>query len=459
VAPTAIVDVGGGTAVRTELQLLLATGAVASMLLVPVGHPPAEADSGCRQSTWDQLNRHGVPRPMTFDGWADCPLRRGAVGFEKWSYPDYPIWSEIEPAEAVPAYQLIWVTNAAHPKTPLIDTHRARVRSHIRRAMSVIAGSSNRGATTRADLVKSGAPRVVGSTTARTATVQPVVDQVTVPQAVLRREPYQNWINPGTGQREMGLWPYLESHGYPARNDRRYITITDDAGVWNYRGAAAIVPCSGSGYGPADLDPDPAQNCNNAGGTWLTVSLSGEPDEDLEAVSGSSLGQLLAHEWAHAAGGVVEGAPNSNPLNFLHPSDCADLLCYNNLDQDGQHYDACGSAAADTWTAFNLGWPASAADSRAAFRMDCGRNDYFGLYLSGGVVAERRWTSTRWSGHRSRFLWGDAGTSYAGEPFSNLDHQIPPACTYDAGGWCPPGTVTAARSAGEPPAGTVWAVP
>ena len=446
-----------------KLRQLLVVGALSSVLLAPVDLPSAWADTGCGQSTWDQVNRQGVPRPMTFDGWADCPSGRNRVGFEKWSYPRYPIWTEIGRADPVPAYQLIWVTNAAHPRTPLIDSHPGGVRNQVHRAMSVIAGSFNRGSRTRSDLASSGAPRVVASavpgTGGRPSTIEPVFDRVTVPQAVLRREPYQDWVNPATGRRELGLWPYLESHGYPARDDRRYITITDDPRVWNYRGAAAIVPCSGSAYGPADLRPDPAQNCNNAGGTWLTVSLSGDAGDDLDTVSASSLGQLLAHEWGHALGGVVEGAPNFNPLNFLHPSDCADLLCYNTVDEDGQHYTACGRATEDTWTAFNLGWPASPAESRAAFRLDCGRDDYFGLSLSDGVVVEEDWAASRWSAHRSRFVWGDAGASYAGSAFSNLDHEIPPACTYALGGWCPPGTTPTARLEGTSLPGVVWAVP
>lgn len=437
----------------------LVVGVLAVALLAPGGPAPAAADTGCGQSTWRQVNRHGVPRPMTFDGWGDCPLAGHAIGFEKWSYPRYPIWTEIGPADPVPAYQFIWVTNAARPKAPLVDTHVRRVRNHIRRAMSVIAGSFNRGSTGPGGLARSGAPRIVGFTTAADpTTVQPSFDRVTVPRAVLRREPYQNWLNPGTGRREMGLWPYLESNGYPARGDRRYITITDYRGVWNYRGGATIVPCSGSGYGPADLDPDPEQNCNDAGGTWLTISLTGSARQDLDAASASSLAQLLAHEWAHASGAAVEGTPNFNPDNFLHPSDCADLLCYNNVDEDGQHYEACGGATLDLWAAFNAGWPSSAADSEAAFRMDCHRDDYFGLYLSRGVVAEKSWTSTRWSGHRSRFLWGDGETAYVGGPFSNLDHEIPPECTYDRGGWCPPRVTPGGRSAGEPAPRTVWAV-
>lgn len=446
----------------TGRGLLTAVGAVVALLLLPVGTAPARADTRCGQSTWDQVNRHGVPRPMTFDGWADCPSAPTAIGFARWSYPRFPIWTEIGRADPTPAYQFIWVTNADDPVTPLVESHRPRVRAQIRRAMSVIAGSFDRGATTRGGLTHTGAPRVVGFTprgrATRPTTVQPVVDEVAVPQAVLQREPYQAWVNPETGRLEPGLWPYLELHGYPATNDRRYITITDDPRVWNRQGGAAIVPCSGSGYGPADETPDPTVNCNNAGGTWLTISLSGDARRDLDPVSNASLGQLLAHEWAHATGAVTEGAPHFNPDNFAHPSDCADLLCYNSIDQDGQHYDACGGAGADTWDAFQRGWPMSAAESRAAFRMDCGRDDYFGLAPAGESVVERDWTTRRWSGHRSRFLWGDGGTAYAGAPFSNLDHPIPPQCTYDPAGWCPPGVTPSGRSAREPAPGTAWAV-
>jgi hypothetical protein len=62
-------------------------------------------------------------------------------------------------------------------------------------------------------------------------------------------------------------------------------------------------------------------------------------------------------------------------------------------------------------------------------------------------VQERPWTRTRWAGEDDRFYWGGVD-GYDGAPFSNEAFPIPPECTYDPDGWCPPG-VQPVASAGE----------
>ena len=440
---------------RKKLPLLAMLAMVACTLVAPAAGASTEpswrdpaprlADTGCGQSTWSQLNANGYPLPMTFDGWGDCPSSRSALWWARWSYPDYPI--NLVPADSPePAFQLIWVTNADAPKTPLIDSKPGMVRNQVRRAVSAIAASNNRGVVTAADAERTSAPRIVsflGTGADGRPQVQPLFARATVPQAVLRREPYQNWVNPATGELEQGLWPYLEDHGYPARANRRYITITDYAGVWNQLGGATVVPCSGNGYGPADTQPGP-QNCNNKGGTWMTISLAGNAGRDLGPEQTLSFGEKLAHELAHSMGGVLPDSPHYNPDHPLHPSDCADLLCLNSYDQPGQHYTACGGSKSDTFRAFTNGIFSSPNTSRWAYRLDCGRDDYFALDLVDGHVVERDWAESRWAGENNQFFWGGERPDAPLAPFSNDRYKIAPECTYNPAGWCPPGVQRAA---------------
>ena len=424
----------------TRLRTLVAAVLVAGGLLVPA--PQAAADGRCGSAPWTTRNAAGVPVPMARAGWGNCPSRPQALWWARWSYPEYPLLC-VPARSRLPAWEFVWITDAERPKVPLVDTRPRLVRNSVRRAASVFAASRNAAITSPAALAAASAPRIV-TFTGRYGRCQPRFARATVPHAVLQREPYQNWTDPDTGELQLGLWPWLETHGFPARDDRRYITVTDTSGVWNYLGGATIIPCSGSGYGPVDLSPG-AQNCNQAGGTWMTLSTDNRA-EDFRVTSTGSFGERLAHELAHGMGAVLEGSPHSNVDNPLHPSDCADLLCYNNVAEAGQSYDRCGGSPTDTWSGFVT---SDANTSRAAYRLDCGRDDYFAYHLRDGVLEEKGWAATRFAGEDNRFYWGGA-EGYSGPPFSNLDYRIPPQCTYDPEGWCPPGATRARARWGSP---------
>jgi hypothetical protein len=422
------------------VRAVAALALVAAGLLPPVAPiAPVAAAAGpmCGQASWSTTNAAGIPAPMADDGWGDCPSAPRALWWARWSYPDYPLLC-VPATSSQPAWQLVWVTDADRPKVPLIDSRTRLVRTAVRRAVSVFAASRNAAITNPADLAVASTPRIV-TVRGRDGRCEPRFVRVTVPHAVLQREPYQNWTDPETGELQQGLWPWLEDHGFPARGDRRYITITDTAGVWNFLGGATIIPCSGSAYGPVDLRPG-AQNCNQQGGTWMTLSTDNRVS-DFRATGTGSFGERLAHEFAHGMGAVLEGAPNANEQNPLHPSDCADLLCYNGVDQDGQHYDRCGGSPVDTWAGFVA---SGASTSRSAYRLDCGRDDYYAYRRRDGVVEERAWAAVRWAGEDNRFYWGGE-EGYDGPVFSNADHRIPPGCTYDPAGWCPPGVERTSR--------------
>jgi hypothetical protein len=275
---------------------------------------------------------------------------------------------------------------------------------------------------------------------------------VRVPAEVLAREDIQNWVNPTTGVRERGLWAYLEEHGYPALDNRRYLAIVDDTRAadrrWFGMKGHSIIPANSGGYAPTDRDPS-QQNRNNVGGTWLTVFTDGSR-LDFRA-DGGEFGPALAHELAHSMGATLEGSPNYNEQSFGHPTDCADLLCYNNYEQVGQHYTVCSAARQDNYQSFFQAW---GSESKAANRLDCGRDDYFAVYADGS--GEKPWADVRWSGSRNQFFWGNQHRPrYAGEPFTNPD--IPPSCLYLEDGYCPPGVsrpalgaLTAERTRPEP---------
>ncbi|HEU5036302.1 MAG TPA: hypothetical protein VFT70_04820 [Nocardioides sp.] len=437
----------------TRLRALVAVVVVAAGLLVPVPRSaagpgaPGVRRGGCETSAWTTANPAGVPLAMGRAGWGDCPSRRNAWWWARWSYPEYPLLC-VPATSPLPAWEFVWVTDGQQPRTPLVDTRPGLVEDAVRRAASVFAASRGAAITTLSGLAAAGAPRIV-TTTAADGRCVPSFRRATVPHTVLQREPYQNWTDPDTGELQQGLWPWLEVHGFPARDDRRYITVTDTPGVWNYLGGATIIPCSGSGYGPADLTPG-AQNCNQQGGTWMTISTDNRP-RDFDVRGTGSFGERLAHEFAHGMGAVLDGSPHANGQNPLHPTDCADLLCYNNVDEPGQTYDSCGGGSGG-WAAFVAG---GASTSRAAYRLDCGRDDYYALRLQDGVVTERSWAATRFAGEDNRFYWGGV-PGYAGPTFSNADHAIPPGCTYDPAGWCPPGVDPV--NARAPAAPETWAV-
>ena len=326
------------------------------------------------------------------------------------------------------AYEILWVSNAAFPdRVPFYQRDRGRFNAGIRRASSVFAASTDRAFPTAAAKLTDRTPRIITYVNP-SGECQPEVTHVTVPRDVYLREPYQNldhYSDPATPN-QMGIWPYLEAQGFDDPN-RRYLTIVDGSNVWNYRGGSAIVWGGGSGYGPVD-DRAGAANRNNADGTWISLSTTNDAADWDPAFDGKAPGRL-AHELAHGVGGVYGTAPHANVVgNPLHPTDCGDLLCYNNYDADGQDYDVCGPARLNTFRNYS---DTDGPESRPAFRLDCGRDDYWNQL--------DELPSGRWNGYDNSFYWGNQTPyDYTGPRFSNLDHQIPPQCTYDPGGFCPP---------------------
>ena len=374
-------------------------------------------------------------------GWFNRASDSGSWSFRHWSYAGYPLNCGAR-ADGGPAYQFIYAQRAGDTHASLLETRRARIRGVVRRASSVFAASAARVVDSAATKLADHSPRIV---TFRGASgrCQVAFKRVSVPADVWKREPYENYDNdgdPSTPPRQ-GIFAWLRAHGYD-RPERRYVVLEQGPGVWNPGGGAAIIAADGT-FLPYDDQPGP-QNHNEAAGTWIVVSVR-QDGSSLDPSSTGNLGEVLAHEWAHTLGAELRTAPHYNSANPNkdHPSDCADLLCYNVYDADGQHYDACGGASADTYQAFRTDptdpeWGLNAPQvNRDAYRLDCGRDDYWGVDATTG--ADLPWTSTRWSTSHSRWLWGNPDV-YTGPDFDMGAFDVPPECAYDPGGWCPDGT-------------------
>lgn len=383
-----------------------------------------------RMSNVTDADADGIPDTFELPGWGRRPSATigSPNGFQKWSYPNYPM-NCLPDTTTEEAYEILWVSDASVPdRMPFYKRNRGRFNTGIRRASSVFAASTGRAFPTASAKLTDRTPRIVTYVNL-SGECQPKVTNVTVPHSVYLREPYQNWnhdSDPATPN-QMGIWPYLETQGHDDPN-RRYVTIVDGANVWNHRGGSAIVWGGGSGYGPVDDRPSVA-NKNNADGIWMSLSTTNDAADWDPAFDGKAPGRL-AHEFAHGVGGVYGTSPNANVEgNPLHPTDCADLLCYNNRDVDGQTYDNCGPATANSFRHYS---DRDGSQSRPAFRLDCGRNDYWN-HLN-------QLPSGKWNGYDNSFYWGNQSEhDYTGARFSNLDFQIPPQCTYDPYGYCPPG--------------------
>ncbi|NYD42848.1 hypothetical protein [Nocardioides panaciterrulae] len=422
--------------------LTVAVGLAAGLGGTPVAHPTPYAAAGrdpaggvIRSSPDDTVS---WLRATELPGWQNQPQDRGPWSFRTWSFAQYPLNCG---AQSGVAYQFIWAQRAGDAHASLLATRRPAVRAAVRRASSVFAASW-------AHVIDS-APAKLADHTPRVVTepgpdglCQVAYDRVQVPIDVWRREPYENYDNDGdpATPRRQGLFPWLEALGYD-RPDRRYVVIEQGPGGWNPGGGAAVIAADGT-FQRLDDQPGP-QNRNEAAGTWIAVNVR-QDGANLDPAAGGSLGEVLAHEWAHSLGAMLPSAPHYNPLNPVgHASDCADLLCYNDYDADGQHYDACGGATADTFAAFGTDpddpkWGLNAPEwSRAAYRLDCHRDDYWGV--DAGTGAEKRWVDRRWSIHRSRWLWGNPDV-YTGPDLDISAYDVPPECAYDPGGWCPDGT-------------------
>ena len=372
-------------------------------------------------------------------GWQDRPSGDGPWSFRTWSYAQYPLNCD---AQAGVAYQFIWAQQAGDAHVPLLATRLPAVQAAVRRAGSVFAASWAHVIDSAATKLSDHTPRVVTGR-ARDGRCQVAFDRVRVPGDVWPREPYESFDNdgdPATPPRQ-GIFAWLQAQGFD-RPDRRYVVLEQGPGVWNPGGGVALMAANGT-FAPLDDQPGP-QNRNEAAGTWIAVNVR-EDGSGLDPYATGNLGEELAHEWAHSLGAVLPTAPHYNALNPNggHAADCADLLCYNDFDADGQHYAACGGSAVDTFQAFRTDprdprWGLDAPQvSRAAYRLDCRRDDYWGVAARTG--AEKPWAAQRWSTHHSRWLWGNPDV-YTGPAFDVGAHGVPPQCAYDPGGWCPDGT-------------------
>jgi len=376
-------------------------------------------------------------------GWQDRTSDDGPWSFKAWSYPRYPLNCK---AQSGVAYQFIWAQQAGDSHASLLETRRSAVRAAVRRASSVFAASWAHVIDSPDAKLADHTPRVV-TTRAPDGRCRVRFARVSVPSDVWRREPYESYDNdhdPATPPRQ-GVFAWLEGQGFD-RPDRRYVLLEQGPGVWNPGGGVSIIAANGI-FAPLDDQPGP-QNRNEAGGTWIAVNVR-QDGSSLDPFSTGNLGEVLVHEWAHSLGAVLPSAPNYNALNPNggHAADCADVLCYNNYDADGQHYDACGGSTVDSFDAFETDphdplWGLDAPQSsRAAYRLDCHRDDYWGVAARTG--ADKAWTGQRWSIHHSRWLWGNPDV-YTGPSFDMSSFGVPPECAYDPGGWCPDGSPTGA---------------
>lgn len=380
------------------------------------------------------------PRATERAGWPDRGWDQRAWSFRHWSYPRYPLNCGAD-ADGAPAYQFIWAMRQDDTHASLLDSRGARVRSLVRRASSVFAASWGHVIDSAAAKLTDHTPRVV---TVRTAPGRCAVafDRVRVPPEVWRREPYQNYDDDGDPATPpvRGLFAWLQAQGYDSP-DRRYVVLEQGRGGWEAGGGFSILAANGI-FRPLDDQPGP-QNRNEAAGTWILVDVR-QDGANLDPASTGNVGEVLAHEWAHSLGAVLPSAPHYNTRSGYgsHPADCADLLCYNSWNAPGQHYDACGGAAEDTFRSFitdarDPTWGTDAPDvSRAAYRLDCHRDDYWGIDRATGL--EKPWTRVRWSTSSSRWLWGNPDL-YAGPDFDMGSHDVPPACVYDPTVPCPDG--------------------
>lgn len=429
---------------RAVERVVVVVAAFAAALACVVGVPtPPPSYAGKADPAWGvvRASADGSVRWTAATeraGWQDRAWDDGPWSFRAWSYPQYPLNCG---AQDGPAYQFIWAQQAGDRHASLLDTRRAAVRAEVRRASSVFAASWAHVIDSAEAKLADHTPRVV-TTRGRTGQCEVRIDRVQVPSEVWRREPYQNYDHdrdPATPPRQ-GVFAWLQARGYD-RSDRRYVVIQQGPGVWNRGGGMAMIAANGV-YAPLDDQPGP-QNRNEAAGTWIAINLR-HGGADLDPFATGNLGELLVHEWTHSLGAVLQTAPHYNALNPNggHAADCADVLCYNDYDAEGQHYDACGGAAADTFRSFSTDprdprWGLDAPQaSRAAYRLDCHRDDYWGVDDRTG--ADKPWAGRRWSVHHSRWLWGNPDV-YAGPDFDLGAHNVPPECAYDAQGWCPDG--------------------
>lgn len=387
------------------------------------------------RGAWRARTAEGIPQALGQPRWGDSPyaIGFGVFGIEKWTYARFPL--PCAPSSTpLPAYQVLWVEPDLRHRPTVMDTEPYVVRGALRRVASIFAASANAPIRSQQDLEHSLIPRFITETDRASGLCRPRIDRVAVPVAVLRREAIQNWDNPRTGVREQGLYAYLQSHGYPARENRRVLTIVADLRSPDYAWWGAVGEAQslgiGTGYGPLDDRPG-AQNTNNAGDLWATVFTDGRA-WDFEPGAGDLVG-VIAHEISHGLGAVLETAPHHNDENFAHASDCADLMCYNTIDEPGQDYLACSRATEQTFDSFTA---LASEVGRASLRLDCHRDDYFAERADGS--GEKQWAEQRWSISRNRFLWGNQDREpYVGPML--VAPEVPPSCLTNADGYCPPG--------------------
>lgn len=315
----------------------------------------------------------------------------GAHGAD-WVYPYFPAACYQADARAggtaASAWQVLWVYPDNRPNR--LATRLRTVRLSVRGAQSVYAASAGRYLRNQGDLfARSLAPRFV--TTAR---CQPDVRPVKVPASVY--DTGRVWpgsssptpFGPGT------VTDWLLAHGYD-RPNRKYLVILQSSPSYapGWAGISEdLAAGAGSGDGRGDETPTLDNPANYTSFSYVDSSwvfLGGRDVADTVYPA-----QLIAHEMTHSLGAMTASAPHDSSVNPLHPTDCWDLLCYDNQTAGQTYSNGCGTKA----TASDL--------ARSHLRLDCNRDDYWAPATDAGAPAAA-WTRQRWAVSSSSFLYGN----------------------------------------------------
>lgn len=319
---------------------------VSALLLTVSLNTPAHADH----------DGDTIPDEFEAIGWWNVGSPTDDTPQRKWTYHKFPVTCNDSPS--LPAIQVLWVTKPG--QTPSIDdpTIRDQVRNDLNRATSIFAASAQTVATSDPALLTNLTPRFI-TWQQNNGRCYPILERVEVPAAT-----FDTSIP--------AVWSYLRSIGYNSPT-RKYLTLTQTH--------PGTQPWAGMAEFPGDLDADdksPGNDANN--GSHLLVVV--RPQSITKYIA-----KTVAHELGHSLGAVAEGAPHRNTSNQWHPSDCLEIMCYFGLHSVPGQQNVCGYDA--------LGNP-------EAYRLDCGKDDYFNTAPAPGSYLDTHFNIAT----ESTYLWG-----------------------------------------------------
>lgn len=333
--------------------------ALAALSTAPVISPASAADG----------NANGIDDFFEAAGWWDqlAPGVSSTTPVKQRLYQNLPIKCNTNPADR--AFEVYYITSAYGDEVSVMDNAPAKVRTTVKMAASAIAASSEAVLSSVTALGTSRSPRFV--TDPGTNTCLPKINEVTVPESVLRDTTDGSYLSPT-------LTYVKDTYGLnnPAR---KYIFLVQDSDNAKPR-AYVSVSWNGS-Y------PNPNNQLNGRAYIYVPV--------DADSLGNNSAGSLfstaagtLAHEMSHSLGAVLSEQPNYNTLNPSHPTDCNDILCYGPGTAGEIRNLGCGGGG--NWMTVFF-----------TYRLDCHNDDYFN-------IGAPSWETTRWNVHQhSAFLWGN----------------------------------------------------